>query len=159
MRRGLKARYTILLMPQTLSCNLVHVIFSTKDRRAVIADPSALHAYLAGTIRKLDCFCVRVGGVADHVHLALRLPPAKSAAKVVSEVKTGSSAWMKTQGVPSFAWQRGYAIFSVSPAHAEALVKYIDEQVTHHARRSFEDELRVLCRKYHVDLDERYVWD
>jgi REP element-mobilizing transposase RayT len=146
-------------MLQTLSCNLVHIIFSTRDRRPLIADPKPLHAYLAGTIRSLGCFCIGVGGVADHVHLALRLPPAKFAAKVVSEIKTGSTAWMRAQGVTDFSWQRGYALFSVSASHAEALVKYINDQQAHHSRRSFEDELRAICRRYHVDLDERYVWD
>jgi len=148
-------------MPQTLSFNLVHVIFSTKGRAPLIHDAvlPTLHAYIAGTVRELGCVCVRVGGVANHVHIALRLPPTKMAAKVVSEIKTGSSAWMKRHGVAGFAWQRGYGLFSVSPADVDAVVHYIDEQKAHHAQRVFEDELRALCRRYHVELDERYVWD
>jgi putative transposase len=148
-------------MPQTLSFNLVHIIFSTKDRRALIADElsSTLHAYLAGVARKLGCECFRTGGVADHVHLALRLPPTKVAAKVVSEIKTGSSIWMKQRGVKDFAWQRGYGLFSVSPAGIGALVRYIEMQRTHHSKRGFEDEMRAFYAKYHVAFDERYVWD
>jgi REP element-mobilizing transposase RayT len=144
-------------MPQTLSFNLVHVIFSTKDRAPLISD--TLHAYLAGTARKLGCECFRAGGVADHVHLALRLPPTCMAAKVVSEIKTGSSAWMKRQGVKHFAWQRGYGLFSVSPADIGALVEYIETQKAHHRKRDFQDEMRALYAKYHVAFDERYVWD
>jgi REP element-mobilizing transposase RayT len=148
-------------MPQTLSFNLVHVIFSTKDRRALIRDElsGTLHAYLAGAARKLDCECFRAGGVANHVHLALRLPPTKIAAKVVSEIKTGSSAWMRQQGVKDFAWQRGYGLFSVSPADIGALVGYIETQKAHHSKRGFEDEMRAFYAKYHVQFDERYVWD
>lgn len=148
-------------MPQTLSFNLVHIVFSTKGRVPFINDDVqlTLHAYIAGTVRQLGCECVRVGGVADHVHIALRLPPTKIAAKVVSEIKTGATAWMKRQGVAGFAWQRGYGLFSVSPADVDAVVLYIDRQKAHHAKRSFEDELRALCRRYHVELDERYVWD
>ena len=148
-------------MPQTLSFNLVHIVFSTKGRVPFINDDVqlTLHAYIAGTVRQLGCECVRVGGVADHVHIALRLPPTKIAAKVVSEIKTGATAWMKRQGVVGFTWQRGYGLFSVSPADVDAVVLYIDRQKAHHAKRSFEDELRALCRRYHVELDERYVWD
>jgi putative transposase len=148
-------------MPQTLSFNLVHIIFSTKDRRTLIANElsSTLHAYLAGAARKLGCECFRAGGVADHVHLALRLPPTKVAAKVVSEIKTGSSTWMKQQGVKDFAWQRGYGLFSVSPADIGALVRYIETQKAHHSKRGFEDEMRAFYAKYHVAFDERYVWD
>ena len=146
-------------MPQTLSCNLVHIIFSNKNRAPLIKDETILHAYLAGIVRQLGCECIRVGGVADHVHVALKLPPTKMAAKVVSEIKTGSSVWMKEQGVTKFAWQRGYGLFSVSPADVDALVRYIDQQKAHHARRSFQEEMRAFFEKYHVVFDERYVWD
>ena len=148
-------------MPQTLSFNLVHIVFSTKNRLPLIGDDIAgeLHAYLAGTVRKLGCECFRAGGVADHVHLAVRLVPTHTAAKVVSEIKTSSSAWMKERGIKTFAWQRGYGMFSVSPADLDVLVRYINAQMTHHRRRSFQDEMRAFFDKYHVAFDERYVWD
>jgi putative transposase len=148
-------------MPQTLSFNLVHVIFSTKDRQALITDAisDALHAYMAGAARKLDCECFRAGGMPNHVHLALRLAPTRQASKLVSEIKTGASVWMKQQGVKNFAWQRGYGLFSVSPADIGALVQYIETQKAHHHKRGFEDEMRAFYAKYHVAFDERYVWD
>lgn len=134
-------------MPQTLSLNLVHVVFSTKGRAALISEEiaAAMHTYLAETARKLDCECFRAGGVQDHVHLALRLASTRAAAKVVSELKTASSVWMKEKGVAGFSWQRGFGLFSVGPAH--------------HATRGFQDEFRGFCQKYHVPIDERYVWD
>jgi REP element-mobilizing transposase RayT len=148
-------------MPQTLSFNLVHLVFSTKHRAPLIHDDIRpnLHAYLAGTARRLDCECFRVGGVADHVHLAVKLVTTRTAAKVVSEIKTGSSAWMKEQGVDKFAWQRGYGLFSVGPADIGALIQYIDGQEAHHLKRSFQDEMRAFFEKCHVAFDERYVWD
>jgi putative transposase len=148
-------------MPQTLSFNLVHIVFSTKGRSPSIGDAIAadLHAYIAGTARKLDCECFRVGGVADHVHLAMRLATTRMAAKIVSEIKTGSSVWMKEQGVAKFAWQRGYGLFSVGPADIGVLIRYIDEQKAHHRKRSFQDEMRAFFEKYHIAFDERYVWD
>jgi REP element-mobilizing transposase RayT len=147
-------------MPQTLSFNLVHIIFSTKNRLPMIGDEVAaeLHAYLAATARKLECECFRVGGVADHVHLAMRLSPIRMGSRVVAEIKTGSSVWMKQQGVRDFAWQRGYGLFSVSASDLGALIRYIDEQKAHHRKRSFQDEMRAFL-EYHVAFDERYVWD
>ena len=148
-------------MPQTLSFNLVHIIFSTKNRLPMIGDEIAceLYAYLAATARNLECECFRVGGVPDHVHLAMRLAPTRMGARVVSEIKTGSSVWMKQQGVANFAWQRGYGLFSVGPADLGALIHYIDGQKAHHRKRSFQDEMRAFLEKYHVVFDERYVWD
>jgi putative transposase len=150
-------------MPQSLSFILIHLIFSTKDR-APILEPSVrpdLHAYLATVSRDLDCECYRVGGVADHVHLALRLSRTVTVAKVVEELKTSSSRWLKTEAreLAEFAWQRGYGAFSVSPSHLEALLTYIDSQEEHHRERSFQDEYRAFLKKYGISYDERYVWD
>ena len=147
-------------MAQTLSLNLVHIIFSTKDRVPAIRDEitPGLHAYLAGTARKLDCECFRAGGVADHVHLAIRIATTRTAADLVSKLKTSSSVWMKEQGILNFAWQRGYGLFSVGPTDLDALVRYIDAQKMHHAKRSFQDEMRVFLVKYHVAFDEQYIW-
>ena len=80
-------------MPQSLSLNLVHLIFSTKDRMPLLDAEirPQLHAYLATVARHGDGECYRVGGVADHVHLALRLSRTVTLADLVSELKTSSS--------------------------------------------------------------------
>ena len=104
-------------MPQSLSFVLVHLVFSTKDRRPLIRGTTkdGLHAYLAEVTRDRKCDCFRVGGMPDHVHLAIRLHATVHLAKLIAELKANSSRWMQEQGVPGFAWQRGYGAFSVSP--------------------------------------------
>jgi putative transposase len=148
-------------MPQSLSFILVHIIFSTKDRRPLVttAVQLDLYAYLATIVRNTDCECYRVGGMVDHVHIAIRLSRTKNIAELVAELKASSSRWMKTQGVPKFAWQRGYAAFSVGPADREALLHYIDTQEAHHRKHDFQDELRTFLKKYSIEVNERYVWD
>ena len=85
------------IMPQSLSYLLVHVVFSTKDRAPTLDESvrQRLHAYLATVARKLGCECYRVGGVADHVHLAVQVSRTTTLAKLVEEPKTSSSKWMK----------------------------------------------------------------
>lgn len=112
-------------MPQSLSFLLVHVVFSTKGRAPVL-DLSvrvALHAYLAGVVRQSGCECYRAGGVDDHVHLAIRLARTVTTAKLVEELKTSSSVWLKSQSpaLAAFAWQRGYGAFSVGPRELDGL--------------------------------------
>lgn len=150
-------------MPQSLSYLLTHIIFSTKDR-APFLDATvrpALHAYLATVARNVDCECFRVGGVADHVHLAVRLSRTITMAQLIEELKTSSSKWLKTQSpaLAAFAWQRGYGAFSVGPSDLNALLHYIDTQEEHHKTRTFQDEYRAFLKKYGIDYDERYVWD
>jgi len=150
-------------MPQSLSFLLVHVVFSTKDRAPLLGAEirPALHGYLATVARNADCECFRVGGVADHVHLAIRLARTVTVADLVETLKTSSSKWLKTQSpaLASFAWQRGYGAFSVGPSDLNALLHYIDNQDEHHRTRTFQDEYRTFLKKYGIDYDERYVWD
>ena len=149
-------------MPLSLAFVLVHVIFSTKERRPVLDDSVRpdLYAYLATIARKAGCECYRVGGVGDHVHLAIRLSRNANVAKLVAELKASSSKWLKTQSpdLAKFAWQRGYGAFSVGPADLKALVQYIAAQETHHKKKTFQDEFRAFLKKYGVECDERYLW-
>jgi putative transposase len=150
-------------MPQSLSYLLIHVIFSTKDRAPIINSSvcPALHAYLATVARNAGCECYRVGGVADHVHLAIRLSRTITIAHLVVELKTSSSKWIKTQSsaLERFAWQHGYGAFSVGPSDLDGLRAYIDGQEEHHRTRTFQEEYRAFLKRYGVEYDERYVWD
>jgi REP element-mobilizing transposase RayT len=150
-------------MPQSLSQVIVHVVFSTKNRQQSLdaAISSRIHAYLATICRDRDCEAYRVGGMPDHVHLAVRLSRTISQADLVEAIKTTSSVWIKKQAsaYQMFSWQRGYGAFSVGYTQLEALIHYIDNQEKHHRKKTFQDEYREFLRKYHIDFDERYVWD
>ena len=150
-------------MPQSLSLVILHLVFSTKDRIALIG-PSvrpSLHAYLAEVARNMGCECYRVGGTADHVHLAVRLSRTITIAQAIEGLKTPSSKWMKEQAPEfcGFAWQCGYGAFSVGPGDLDALLHYIDNQEEHHRTRTFQDEFRAFLAKYKIEYNERYVWD
>jgi len=150
-------------MPQSLSYLLTHIVFSTKDRDPVLDATvrPALYAYLATVARNMDCECFHVGGVADHVHLAVRLSRTITMAQLIEKLKTSSSKWLKTQSpaLAAFAGQRGYGAFSVGPSDINALLHYIDTQEEHHRTRTFQDEYRDFLKKYGIEYDERYVWD
>ena len=90
-----------------------------------------------------------MGGVADHVHLAIRLPRTITIADLVETLKTSSSKWVKTQSpdLVAFSWQRGYACFSVGPSDLDSLRAYIDGQEEHHKTRTFQDEFRMFLKK------------
>ena len=150
-------------MPQSLSLTILHIIFSTKERHPILAPEvrPKLHGYLATIARNADCECYRAGGPADHVHLAIRLARTISIADLTEELKTSSSKWLKTQSsaLSTFAWQRGYACFSVGPADLNTLCAYNDNQEEHHRTRTFQEEYRFFLKKYGVDYNEAYVWD
>jgi REP element-mobilizing transposase RayT len=148
-------------MPQSLARNVIHLVFSTKNREPFItpAIRARLHAYLAGTANELGCHAIKVGGVADHVHILFALAKTLSLSKAVEEIKKSSSKWMKENGVPRFYWQNGYGAFSVSADDEEAVAWYVANQEDHHRETSFQDEFRGLLRTHRIEWDERYVWD
>ena len=150
-------------MPQSLACNCIHLVFSTKnrERRLYTEVQPLLFAVLANLIQDQKGFVHKVGGSADHVHLAFELHPTSSLSTLVQVLKSESSKWMKQQSgsSESFAWQKGYGAFSVGPNHLEALKQYIEHQDTHHHEVSFQDEFRRLCEQHGLELDERYVWE
>ncbi len=148
-------------MPQSLSRVLIHLVFSTKNREPFIAPElqDRVFTYLGGTLNALNCPVIRVGGIADHVHLLFVLARTLSISNVVEQVKKESSKWAKEHVHPAFYWQNGYGAFSVSPSNEPGVRAYIENQEEHHRVQTYQDEFRALLRKHGIDWDERYVWD
>ena len=156
-------------MPQSLSKILIHMTFSTKDRVRAIAYPEvrqALNAYAGGILRNLKCPSIIVGCVADHMHILYLQARTVTTSEVAEAVKKETSRWIKDQKpevkdpyLVKFAWQSGYAAFSVSASNAEVVKAYIERQEEHHKRMTFQEEYREFLEKHGVEFDERYVWD
>jgi putative transposase len=150
-------------MSQSLVKNLIHLVYSTKDRRPLITDSvrDGLFAYQAVVFKQWDSPALVIGGVEDHVHALFSLSKNHALKTIVEEVKKGSSKWIKTQGVSfqNFYWQTGYGAFSVSQSNVEAVIHYIETQAEHHKKLTFQDELRALYQRHGIAYDERYVWD
>ncbi len=150
-------------MSQSLVKNYIHIIFSTKYREPLIHEPveSELHTYLGGICINLECHPIKIGGYTDHVHILCMLSKKIALMKLLEEVKSHSSKWMKTKDdkLKNFHWQDGYGAFSVNPAEVDTLINYIKNQKEHHSKKAFQEEYRKFLTKYHVAYDERYVWD
>lgn len=95
-------------MSQSLTKNLIHLVFSTKNRTAWIAKEfrQGLFAYQAGIFKKWDSPALLIGGVDDHVHALFSLSKNYALKKIVEEVKKGRSKWMKNDGprIARFYW-------------------------------------------------------
>lgn len=147
-------------MPQSIVKILVHIVFSTKDRRLLIPEDlqPRLYAYISGIIKNNKGRMIIAGGIADHIHLLVSIGRI-DVSDLIGDIKRDSSKWMKDNGVKDFYWQRGYGAFSIGQSQVEGVRKYIVNQKIHHAKQDFQDEFRALCRKYDVVIDERYCWD
>ncbi len=148
-------------MPHTSGNILLHVIFSTHGRRPLIKPGfrADLFAYLGGIIRESNGTALIINGIADHVHMLVRIRPKHSPAEIVRAVKANSSRWVRKKWDADFAWQTGYGVFSVSESNVGEVTKYIAEQEEHHRKHSFQEEYIAFLKKNKVAYDERYIWD
>ena len=146
-------------MSHTYSQNTLHIVFSTKHRQKLIRKDfqSQLHGYVAGICKNEGIFVYAIGGTEDHIHVLVKIPPALPVAKAVNVIKSNSSRWANEEG-HSFAWQDGYAAFSVSASNVAAVVRYIENQEAHHRKIGFEAEFVALLRKHGVEFDPKFVF-
>jgi REP element-mobilizing transposase RayT len=150
-------------MSQSLSKIYVHLVFSTRNREPRLATPwqEELFQVLGGCANNVGCQSLTVGGTEDHVHMLFVLGRTISVSDAVGRVKSNSSSWVNENraSLPAFHWQSGYAAFSVSQSNVDAVREYIRRQPEHHAKKSFQEELREWMRRYGIEWDERYIWD
>jgi REP element-mobilizing transposase RayT len=139
----------------------LHLIWAVKKRRRLLTPErlDRLCAYLAGTINHMKAETFAINGMDDHVHLALSLPATISVAELVRNLKANSSRWLHDTftDTQSFAWQDGYAAFSVSRSILPKVVHYIENQPQHHATMTIEQELRQLLDKHGIQYDPQYL--
>ena len=142
---------------------LIHALFSTKDRYPWLnADVrSEIFPYLGGTVNKLGGQSLLVNGPADHVHMLFVHPAALSLADMLEKVKANSSGWVKRRWTRcrGFAWQTGYAAFSVSKSQVEQVRRYIAGQEEHHRRVGFQEEVLAIRKKQGIQYDPRYLFN
>ncbi len=151
-------------MSQSLSKNYIHLVFSTKGRTNTLPQQhlSEIHAYIAEILNNNHCPSICVGGITNHIHILFCLDKTQALSDIVRIVKSCTTQWINNKMgslLHHFCWQDGYGAFSISQGHIPAVTNYINHQVEHHKKVSFQEEFRKICRIYNVALDERYVWD
>lgn len=138
-----------------------HLAFVTKERRPFLGSDMMprLASYLGGVIRGLGGTLLEANGPEDHIHLTTILPPTRAVADVMRDIKAGSSGWIRHEfrGMKEFAWQDGYAAFSVSQSVMPNVIGYVRTQQEHHRKMTFVEELARLLEKHGISFDPQYL--
>ena len=139
-------------MAHSYLCVRVHYIWSTYRRTPWLSPEwrERLYRYFAAVTRRKGGVLLCAGGVRDHVHLYVSLPPDVSIARLVNALKANSSRWIHESfpKLRSFAWQHGYSAFSVSRFSEAGLIKYIRNQEQHHNEHTFAREITRLAARH-----------
>lgn len=150
-------------MSHTLISQLMHCVFSTKERRPFITPEiqPRLFQYIGGIARENKMKLLAAGGVDDHVHLLVSFPSTINVAKGMQFIKGGSSKWIHETfpNMRLFGWQEGYGAFSIGINDVERTINYINNQAEHHGKMDFKTEFLAFLKKHDIEYDERYVFD
>lgn len=142
---------------------LFHIVYSTKYRKPWIqpAWQDELYGYIGGILRESNGTLLKIGGIADHVHLLAKLSPTLAISDVLRVVKTNSSKWTNERSDVDFKfqWQPVFAAFSVSESQVPVVEAYIANQAEHHRKRTFEEEFLEMLRRHKIKYDPRYVFE
>ena len=138
-----------------------HIVFATKERRPFLSDELAPRAiqYIGGIVRNINGRLLAGGGVDDHLHLIVTTRPVTALADFVGTLKANCTGWIHETfpDMRAFAWQDGYAAFSVSRSVLGRTIQYVKTQQEHHRKITFQEELIALLEKHGIEYDKRYV--
>ena len=150
-------------MAHSFISQLMHCVFSTKERRPMITPElqTRLFQYIGGISRENKIKLLSAGGVDGHIHLLISMRSTISVSKAMQLIKGGSSKWIH-ETFPSmrlFAWQEGYGAFSIGVGDIERTTNYINNQAEHHGKMNFKTEFLAFLKKHEIEYDERYIFD
>ena len=150
-------------MANTYSQLKVHCVFAVKGRENIITKDfrDDLHRHMAGILKNDGAYPLSVGGWKDHVHAFFELPVTLSVADQMRMLKATSSKWINDKRLVrgKFSWQEGYGAFSYSRSQRDSVIRYIMNQEVHHKKITFREEYLGFLKKFHIQYDERYLFD
>jgi len=149
-------------MANTYSQSYFHLVFAVKNRNALIIKSwkDELEKYITGIIQNHAHKLLAIGAMPDHIHIFIGYNLNHLIPKLVEEVKTSSSAWIKEKQLSKFKfdWQKGYGAFTYSHSQIDDVAKYVINQEEHHRRKSFKEEYLEMLRKFEVEFKSEYVF-
>ena len=149
-------------MANTYTQIYIHAVFAVEGRQNLIKSEhnDELQKYIAGIVSGQKQKLIAINNMPDHLHLLIGLRPDAALSDLMRDVKAGSSKFINEQHwvAGKFSWQEGFGAFSHSRSQLGTVIRYLENQQRHHARRSFRDEYVELLEKYGVEYDQRYIF-
>ena len=134
----------------------IHAVWSTKERQPLMKAEveSQIFSFVSNQLKEIGCPVRIINGMPDHIHCLFLLNPQKSIAEIIKQIKGSSSHFVNQQNVlkEKFAWQTGYAAFSVSESVMDKVFKYIENQKQHHQKRTFQSEYEEFLQLHQFEI-------
>ena len=149
-------------MANTYTQVYIHIVFAVAGRACVIrpSRKEELQKYITGIVTRRKQKLIAINCMPDHTHILIGLKPDEAISGLVGKIKTGSTNHINEQRWVGcrFSWQEGFGAFSVSHSHLRVAINYIQNQESHHRRKSFQEEYLNFLKRYEVPFDKRYIF-
>jgi putative transposase len=150
-------------MANTFSQIYIQIVFSPFCHESVIPykHREELCKYTTGIIQNRNHKLLAINYQRDHVHIFIGYEPAQKLPDLVRDIKAGTSKFINDRKfVPGrFSWQAGYGSFSYSHSQIDNVIKYINNQDSHHKTSTFREEYLSLLEMHAVEYDPRYLFE
>jgi len=117
-----------------------HVTWATRNREHLIGASlsASLHGFIASKASRLGAVVHAVGGIEDHVHLVVSVPPTTALSEFIRQLKGASSHFANHEFMLPypFNWQPEYGVVSFDSGHLDRVVDYVKNQQLHHSNRT-----------------------
>ena len=149
-------------MANTYTQIYIHSVFSVQNRISLISQEwkEDLFKYITGIVQNNGHKLIAINGMPDHLHIFIGMKPNQGLSDLMQDIKGDSSKWINSKGFVQgrFEWQAGFGGFSYSISQIDSVVKYINNQETHHKKKTFIEEYLDFLKKFKVPHDERYIF-
>jgi len=149
-------------MANTYTQIYLQIVFAVQGRYNLIPreKEEEIHRYISGIISRKKQKLIAINSVSDHIHIFLGMKPNIALSDLVRDIKNNSSLFIngKKWIRGKFNWQEGFGAFSYGHSQINSVVKYIQGQEIHHAKRSFKSEYIEFLKKFNIEYDERYIF-
>ena len=150
-------------MADTYSQIYIQTVFAVQGRHGLIARKHKyeLYKYITGIVTNKGHKLIRINGTPDHTHILIGLKPNLALSDLVRDIKANSSKFINEKRwiIGKFNWQEGFGAFSYGHSQLDQVIKYINNQETHHRKSTFREEYFKLLKKFHVEFNDKYLFD
>jgi putative transposase len=140
----------------------LHFVFAVKYREGIIQSSwkDELYKYVTGIVQNNKHKMICINGMPDHIHILIGMEPIQSISDLLKDVKGSSSKWINERKFlkGKFEWQEGYGAFSYSKSQVKDVIAYIENQESHHAKKTFREEYLDFLKRFEIEFDERYIF-
>lgn len=149
-------------MANTYSQIYLHFVFAVQYRISLINSKwqTDLYKYMSGIISNNGHKIFAINGMPDHVHVLVSMNPKQSPSDLMHDVKRSSSLWINENRLVmgKFSWQEGFGVFSYGNSQIPDIANYIEQQKTHHEKRTFIEEYTQFLKLFEIEYDEKYIY-